>query len=224
MGDKKITIHPPSPDDVEAPRGPIPTGTVGELTPRKRHNRESPAVANKMVEKGEIDRDDLHSSFRTLYYAGATESVACDILGVNKFEYNKLKARYLESSVESLGEIGVMGMVALAFDKLEESSRRLMQLIAGLDEKNPKERVDMLNSLKLLTDIETKKVQLLVQTGAIKVRKKIDIGMDLHSGGAGERLVSGKEAQTVMDKLVSVLSSAIDSGPMECGEIEIGGE
>lgn len=188
---------------------------------RKRSKEEVEIVVDKMIKRGDIvvreksgttDTTDpsLREHFGKLLYVGANQETICEILKIPRDTYRRLKRQHLESVVESLAETGVMGMVALSFDKMEMASARTLQLIAGLGD-TPDERQDLVSAVRLLKDIENDKIGMLVKTGAIRVKKRADISAQLEvlSGGT-QPLLTGEKAQAVMIKVMANLVEAIE--------------
>ena len=120
----------------------------------------------------------------------------------------KLKRNHLDSNVEALVEVGAVGMVALGFDKLDYASRKTMQLIAQLDQ--GKNSYTLMHAIRLLKEIESEKISLLVKTGAIQVKKKVEISgsMDVNQS---VQLLDGDKAQRIMLTILGKLA-ADDAG------------
>jgi len=158
----------------------------------------------------DINDPDLRQDFGRLLYMGAPMDLVCRVLCVSTATYTKLKRMHLEASVDALGEVGVVGMVAQAFDKLEFASNRSLQLIAALG--NQKEdRADLIAAINTLKAIESEKVNLLVRTGAIKIKRKVEISTHLESGTSQKELYSGGKAQQVMLDIVASLGDINES-------------
>jgi hypothetical protein len=164
-------------------------------------------------EKGAIvDTTDpeLREHFGRMLFMGATQDLICEVLKIQRDTYRRLKRLHLESVVESLAETGVMGMVALSFDKMEMASTKTLQLINSLGV-SEKDRADLIGAVRLLKDIENDKVSMLVKTGAIKVKKRAEISAHLEVlSGSSQPLLTGEKAQQVMVRVMADLVDAIE--------------
>lgn len=191
--------------------------------PQHKPRDEVALAVDQMIERGDIVPRDVMSNdltdpklredFGRLLYVGANKGAVCEILQISSVTYDKLKRQHIEAAVESLAEMGVVGTVALSFEKLEEASRRASQLVASLGD-TKEDRQDLMNALRLLQGLESEKINLLVKTGAIKVKKKIEISTAMEKGSAIE-LFSGEKAQRVMVNLMTALVEEEDAELVE---------
>jgi hypothetical protein len=177
---------------------------------------EAKNLAAKLVAEGAIttrewgstDTTDpkLVEDFGRLMYLGVPRTVTCDILKISPPTYYTLKKKFIENAIEAMADTGAVGMVALSFDKLEEASRRTLQLIASLDD-NAADRNALLNAINTLKSIETEKINLLVKTGVVKVKKKIEISGELSTTSvATADLFSGDKGQKLILSLAEAMS------------------
>lgn len=145
------------------------------------------------------------SQYMLLENIGAPMDVICDIMGVSISRVRKLKADAREMYISALTDSGVMGIVGVAFHRLDEMSRKTMALIAGLNE-SAEDAPVLLQAIKALTDIETRKVELLVKTGAVKVTRKVEISGALDGSRVGDpSLMSGQVAARLLNMITEDL-------------------
>lgn len=196
---------------------------------RKASKQEIEVVIDRAIKNGTLvprsgdspaDTTDpkLREDFGRLIYIGATRDTICEILKIPIETYRRLKREWLEATVDSLAETGVIGMVAMSFDKLEFASQRLLQTIASIGDK-PEERSDLITAINALRNNEVDKVTLLVKTGAIKIKKKTDVSIQMESlTGGTQPLLTGDKANSIMVRVLGKIveaSEADDDGEDE---------
>lgn len=207
-------------------RGRVPKITdpgLKELTSSRGPGRDTVDTAiEKMLARGDVtarpegfvahhDDPDVREEFGRLLFVGASSDQIRRILRMSPGLYLKMKQRHVEQAVESLADVGVIGMVALSFEKMEEASRRALQLAANMGDKNP---AQLIAALRLVKDIESNKIDLLVRTGAIKVKKKVEISGQLV--GSSTDLDGGEKAQRVMLNIMQLIEAdTVEVGPIE---------
>jgi hypothetical protein len=171
-------------------------------------------AVEKMLARGEISQrpegwavdtsdPDLREDFGRLVYVGADAATICRILRINRSTYLNMKTAHVERAIDSLADVGVIGMVALSFDKMEEASRQALSMAANLDGVDCAQ--NKLAALRLVKDIEAEKINLLVKTGAIKVKKKVEISGNLVQTGTD--LDGGEKAQRVMLDIMALIEA-----------------
>jgi hypothetical protein len=144
-------------------------------------------------------------------FLGAPRRIVNKVLSISNDSYLKLSRNHLERQVNSLQEIGVIGMVARSFDNLEHASMRAMQLMAALTNEK-KDQHYLLRAIETVKSIEAEKINLLVKTGAIKVKKHVEISGQLQAT-TDSALFSNEKAQKVMLSLISALADDEPQSP-----------
>jgi hypothetical protein len=217
MGVKFAKTPPPPPPDgaVKVETLKALSADVDKLAATGRKGDPTTAL-DRMVAAGDVvprpegyvaDLTDpqLREEFGRMVYVGVPDSDIRRVLRISRAQLVQMRREHVEQAVEALSSTGVVGVVAMSFDKLEEAGRRAMQLAATAD--SPRLTIE---ALRLVKDLETSKIDLLVKTGAIKVKKKIEISGSLEHGTNPEQY-EGERAQRVLLQLATMVVEEEDA-------------
>lgn len=171
-----------------------------------------PQPARDLKKDPVLDRTDpkLIEEFTRLMLVGANAGAVRAIMQLTQQEYDDLRKAALESSITELSNDGILGTIAQSFSVLQEGSRRALQVLAGLDDE-PKNRNDLLNTIRLVKEMEQAKIDLLIRTGAVKVKKHVQI--DANFGVKAHNNIdtfNSEKARTVMVQVASLLTAGLE--------------
>lgn len=176
-----------------------------------------PQPARDLKKHPAIDRTNpkLIEEFTKLMLVGATQQAVRSIMQLTQQEYDDLRKAAIESSITELSTDGILGTIANTFTVLQEGSRRALQVMAGIND-DPKNRNDLFNAIRLVKEMEQAKIDLLIRTGAVKVKKHVQI--DANFGARSHSNIdtfNSEKARSVLVQVASVLADEMGSDAEE---------
>lgn len=172
----------------------------GKVTPRPaRDLRTTPTVDRTSPE--------LIEQFTNLLMVGANSSAIRAIMQLTQAEYDDLHKSSVESMIAGLANTGILGTVALSFSTLQEASRRALQALAQIDDK-AENRSDLLSTIQVVTQVEKAKIDLLIRTGAVKVKKHVELTARFEPPGSHSNIdtFNSEKARSVMVEVAAALA------------------
>lgn len=167
-----------------------------------------PQPARDLKQHPAIDRTNpkLIEEFTKLMLVGANAQAVRAIMQLTQQEYDDLRKACLESAITELSTDGILGTIANSFTVLQEGSRRALAVLAGIGDK-PTERNDLFNAIRLVKEMEQAKIDLLIRTGAVKVKKHVQI--DANFGNKSHSNIdtfNSEKARSVLVQVASILT------------------
>lgn len=192
-------------------------GFRGDRDKSQKQVRKAVELANKLQEDGALREarsdEEQFAQFMMLENIGTPPDVIRQVLNIDTARFKVLRNRVRAWQVAELSEDGVVGTVSKAFHRIELAARKILMAIeSGGDD--PK-LVAMLT--RELVDFESRKVDLLVRTGAIKLKPKIELHhvLEERAPAGDESLVSGAQAAEILKMLVQSGNGVIDSDTVD---------
>ena len=181
------------------------------------HSMKDAGVVGASVDGSKLSGEELLNQYITLDSIGASMDTICAILNISRPSYAVLARKSRALYVSNLSEAGVMGTIGTAFHRIDVASKRAMALLASLDDKD----LRSIDAARALVAFETQKVELLVRTGAVKVKHRIEISSEIEPDGVGDpSLMSGASAMRILQMLQlqdGTYVSAIDTTASDIG-------
>lgn len=159
-------------------------------------------MAKALVDIGVIDHDKPLLSrvpeFMTLESMGTPPDVMREVMGLTQSQYNKLRQFSIDHQVSMLQETGALGTIAQAMTRLEHASQKALAHLSTIKVSDKA----VLDAVRMLSDIESRKVDILVRTGAVKVEKKIVIQQEMTANTRRDfHVLSGRAALRILQEL-----------------------
>lgn len=153
---------------------------------------------------------DLIEEFSKLLLVGANAFTIRSILQLTHTEYEDLHKAATEAMIRELSNTGILGTVALSFSTLQEASRRALQALASIGE-GKDERDDLLSTIQVVTQVEKAKIDLLIRTGAVKVKKQVELTARFETPTSHGNIdtFNSEKARTVMVQVASALAEGL---------------
>ena len=156
-----------------------------------------PAVeeaASKLHEAGVFNKDlpleERITEYLSYEAIGAPPAIIREAMDISNKDFKVLKNLVVDYQINALQEQGVIGTVAQIYHRLDFASRKALEFIATLDTADK----TVLSALRTLTDIETRKMDLMVRSGAVNVERRISIRQDLENSRQDYKVITGDEA------------------------------
>lgn len=154
--------------------------------------------------------------FLSLVSVGADDRTILRMLGVGPMGLKDLKGMYYEMCIDQLSGKGILGAVAESFMRLQEASRRCVAAISVLSEDQvslgpdgkphiiPKDLKLTKDYLLTLATIERTRIEMLVKTGAVRPKKRMDASK-LFEGSTDRAIpaITGAEGQRLMESMLA---------------------
>lgn len=175
----------------------------------------SEKAVHAMVEAGVVGKhgdeklsdDEILQQFIMLENIGAPADAMQKILGCSPQRLQTLRFQAREVYISTLTSDGVLGTIGTAFHRIENAAKKIMAQMASLQDNDPRQ----VELSKSLVDFETKKVDLLVRTGAVKIKRKVEISGVFDQGQIGDpSLVSGEKAMQLLQLIAMDMTDAGD--------------
>lgn len=232
---KYLSLVPPAqsiaPPEDWAPQGPPhtwpqldlkkPKTTAGGKRRYMLHPEKSTMAANvayRMKAEGVVGPkpgkkptpDEQLEQYIMLENIGTPKDVIREVMSISDHTLGLLKGRAKDLYVHAVVEDGVMGAIGVAFHRLDIASKKVLSLLPFLE--GPRNSKAMVEATRALVQFEAQKIDLLVRTGAVKVKRKIEVHEQLDQTGSGDpSLMSGKAAMKILNLIET--SDGIDLEP-----------
>lgn len=211
-----ITRRPPKDLAVSLRSKMVPTPDGKKKRPPKSGSVER---INHLIDKGLIDPNssgmmgdpNTLDQFIRLYNMGASEEVTIQVLNINKAKYKHLLGQYQDMCVGDLVKMGPMGVLAEAYTRINQLSRKALEGLSLLEMAKGTDRKEILELMRFVKEAESEKIRMIVTTGAVPHRKKVNVQDEFSPVNSASNVVSP-------GALLNLLSAAID------GDYEVSGE
>lgn len=163
-------------------------------------------VAQALADKGLVgpvddkpqDPQQMLQQYVMLENIGAPQDVISQVMKIPYAKVRDLRAEARDMYMANLSEDGVMGTLGVAFHRIEQASKKALALLATLEDKDPR----LLDAAKAVVNFETQKVEMLVRTGAVKVKRRVEISSVMDQGVQGDAsLFTGADAMRLLQVL-----------------------
>lgn len=194
----------PKPVNVRAPKRTA-SGTLRKKDPaatmasiKAAEAMQSKGVVGPPSDGSKLTGDELLHQYISLDSIGAPFDTIVAILQVSRPTVMELKRKARALYVNNLSEAGVMGTIGTSFHRIELASQRAMALLATLADKDPK----TLDAARAVVSFESQKIDLLVRTGAIKVKHRVEVSAELEPDGmVDSTIMSGAAAMRLLSRI-----------------------
>lgn len=166
---------------------------------------------NKMLAKGLINPEatgamgdpETLDQFIRLYNIGASFEIIAKVLNIDKRKYNHLLGQYQDMCIEGIVGLGPLGVLGTAYTRLHDLSQKAMSMLGTLSGKA--DQKDHMELMRFVKDIEAEKVRMMVTTGAVAQRKKVEVHQHFTSSATDAKVVSPA-------KIMGLLTALLDEG------------
>lgn len=186
----------------------------GDLThkPTARAVSEVIPKVNRLMDKGLINPEatgrmgdpETLDQFIRLYNIGAPEDVICKVLNLTKSKHDFLLKQYQDMCIEGIVALGPLGVLGTAYNRIHELSQKALATLSSLTTKTQEERKEAMELMRFVKEVESEKVRMMVTTGAVAQRKKVEVHQHFTASATDAKVVSPS-------RIISLLGAVLEA-------------